>query len=418
MRAARKEEQKQKDRREAERWALEQENEAKRKKKRLESIPAAEPSVLKRLEPGAFLAPYSFDNTLPDVPVDPKLLALTFNKSKFVRYRYDSSVEQAHQYELHAEPDLGITIDLVDPQAYDPLPGAELAEEDAELLSAAALGKALGEQQNSSSVIKQMRKEVTWLRKTPLMGNNLYDAIHKHKKDQMETKHVVRESRALALAKEQGKGERSFQQQIEAVEKTFEDAAALNASSLQHPTDPNLQCVSLLPVLPDFNCWSNTYVQLQFDFDPALEHIMDTEPKFDSSRVTRAVVKGFSQKEASEAPGQYVAYLLPKSDAADEDDRNAEEEVELEWVREYAYEVKREAEGDSYFLVVGEHEVAYNEFSSKIAATRKAFRRIHARPTSVSLTRREADDVEQEEQNLRRQRLMIEGPRLLTHKPV
>lgn len=32
-------------------------------------------------------------------------------------------------------------------------------------------------------------------------------------------------------------------------------------------------------VLPDFNCWSNTYVQLQFDFDPALEHIMDTEPK-------------------------------------------------------------------------------------------------------------------------------------------
>lgn len=64
----------------------------------------------------------------------------------------------------------------------------------------------------------------------------------------METKHVVRESRALALAKEQGKGERSFQQQIEAVEKTFEDAAALNASSLQHPTDPNLQCVSLLPV--------------------------------------------------------------------------------------------------------------------------------------------------------------------------
>lgn len=67
------------------------------------------------------------------------------------------------------------------------------------------MGKALGEQQNSSTVIKQMRKEVfiprrsrppltarstrpptqvTWLRKTPLMGNNLYDAIHKHKKDQ------------------------------------------------------------------------------------------------------------------------------------------------------------------------------------------------------------------------------------------
>mmetsp|Transcript_11439 Transcript_11439/g.30298 ORF Transcript_11439/g.30298 Transcript_11439/m.30298 type:complete len:329 (-) Transcript_11439:408-1394(-) len=325
-----------------------------------------------------------------------------------------------HRYELLAEPDLGITIDLVDPQAYEKVAGVELAREDAELLSAAALGKAIGEASHSSTV-KQMRQEVTWLRKTPLLGNNLYDAIHKHKKEQVETKHVVKESRALALEKEQGIGGRSLQQQIDLVEQTFADAAALSAAELKHPNDPTLTCESLLPVMPDFNCWSNTYVQMQFDCDPALLHPTDTEPKFSAERVAHSVVKGFSQAGTAQAAAQqYVAYMLPKEGGDDEGDEGGasrpEGEVELEWVREYGYEVKREAEGDSYFLVVGANDVVYNEFSSRIQANRKTFRRIDARPTAVTLARREADDGEQEEQNNRRQRLMLEGPRLLTHR--
>lgn len=89
----------------------------------------------------------------------------------------------------------------------------------------------------------------------------------------------------------------------------------------------------------------------------------------------RAVVKGSSTAADAQTPAQqFVAYLLPKEEGADEADY-MENGGELEWVREYAYEVKREAEGDSYFLVMGSNEVAYNEFSSKIAATRKAFQR-------------------------------------------
>lgn len=45
--------------------------------------------------------------------------------------------------------------------------------------------------------------------------------------------------------------------------------------------------------------------------------------------------------------------------------------VELEWVREYAYDVKPGI--DSYFLGVGEQEASYNVFSSRITATRKTF---------------------------------------------
>ena len=46
--------------------------------------------------------------------------------------------------------------------------------------------------------------------------------------------------------------------------------------------------------MPDFNCWSNTYVQMQFDADPALELVTDTEPKIDPARVGQAFVMGFS----------------------------------------------------------------------------------------------------------------------------
>jgi len=393
-RKEREEEKKRKAQKEAERLA------ERAKVKRIEAIPASsDAGVMRKLEAGAglFLAPYAFDNTLPPVPVDPKLLSLTFNKDKFVRFRYDSSAEAGHSYELLAEPDLGITIDLVDPQAYEKVPGATLAREDAELLSASALGKAVGEAQASSSTVKQMRQEVTWLRKTPLMGNNLYDAIHKHKKEQVETKHVVKESRALALEKEQGIGGRSLAQQIEAIEKTFADAAELSTATLTHPTNPALTCVSLLPVLPDFNCWSNTYVQMQFDCDPALESVTDTEPKFGAERVAQSVVKGFSQAATAHAPAQpYLSYLLPEERKEEGEEGDAP------------------AEGDSYFLVLGADDVVYNEFASKIAATRKAFRRIDARPTAVTLARREADDDEQDQQSARRQRLMLGGPLLIS----
>ena len=68
------------------------------------------------------------------MPCDPKLLVHHFDKPGFVKYRYDSSLEAAHKFDLLSEPDLGIPIDLVDPAAYERVEGAKLAPEDAELL--------------------------------------------------------------------------------------------------------------------------------------------------------------------------------------------------------------------------------------------------------------------------------------------
>jgi RNA polymerase II-associated factor 1 len=63
-----------------------------------------------------------FSNTLPPIPFDPKLLTNPFDSMRFVRYR-TTSLETSHQHTLHAEPDLGIPIDLIDPSTYKATPG-------------------------------------------------------------------------------------------------------------------------------------------------------------------------------------------------------------------------------------------------------------------------------------------------------
>ena len=211
-----------------------------------------------RLQMGDFCVPYRWDNSLPPIPADPKLIDIPFDRESFARFRYDSVNEAHAKYELLPEPDLGITIDLVDPAAYDKVPGASLSTDDAQLLSQSAFAQAVGEKRSISEVAKGLRKDVTWLRKTPLMGNNLYDSVHKHQKTNNETQHVRKEVSALAQHG-LGEGIKSLAQQVEEIEQTFTDAANTSAASLKHPTDPTLTPVSVIPVLPDHDGWKNSY---------------------------------------------------------------------------------------------------------------------------------------------------------------
>ena len=124
---------------------------------------------------------------------------------------------------------------------------------------------------NAQQYKQQLRSEVTWLRKTPIMGNNLYDSIHKQQKQNAERQHVVAASRELATVPQ---GKPTLQEQVERIEAVFDEAAALDFrdghSSVKHPTKPELTPVSVRPVLPDFECWCNNYVLMHFDTDPAL----------------------------------------------------------------------------------------------------------------------------------------------------
>jgi len=78
---------------------------------------AASASGSKRSE---FICRTKFRNALPDVPYDAKCLELPFETERFVQYS-TTTLERQHRHQLYTELDLGIPIDLIDPNAYKPI---------------------------------------------------------------------------------------------------------------------------------------------------------------------------------------------------------------------------------------------------------------------------------------------------------
>jgi RNA polymerase II-associated factor 1 len=72
-------------------------------------------------------------NTLPDIPFDPKFVAYPFESTRFIQNN-PTSLERTYKYEVLAEHDLGVTIDLINSDAYSIDPEAMLDPTDEKLL--------------------------------------------------------------------------------------------------------------------------------------------------------------------------------------------------------------------------------------------------------------------------------------------
>ena len=59
-----------------------------------------------------------YNNTLPDIPFDPKFISYPFEPTRFIHYA-PTSLERNYKYELLTEHDLGVTVDLILPEAYE-----------------------------------------------------------------------------------------------------------------------------------------------------------------------------------------------------------------------------------------------------------------------------------------------------------
>ena len=509
-------------------------NEDDQRERSHESVPLATDAagMSRTLETGDFVCPYSFQGELTTLPADSKLVDILFDQSNFVKFRYVSKAEAQARYELLTEPDLGISIELVDPQvwghsracrfqhihgtllptslsrfvtavspfrvtlpchraitagpyaracriaecfcqAYEAPPSVRLAPKDELLLSSRALSRALGEQRSAAAAeARSMRSEVTWLRKTPLMGNNLYDAVHKYQKSPIERQHVHPQSQALARY---GDVLTSFGDIIAAIEQSFADVEELQLNAIEHPVGTDFEHVTpvdIIPVLPDDTCWENSYVQAVFGVDPGLETPTDIDAAYVQERVAHAIIKQFRSEQSqnfrahgpslavqlctgalrsicvghchwlsrasrsrlstaragaalratllSRCPAAVydawqaltavlvahryaVGYLLPPEGLTSEG-----APVELEWVRDYTFEVKPE-NSDSYFVTIDEEKALYNAFERRIALTRAYFMSSAQRPARVSLSRRELDAAEQGEHDTRRS-MLLAGP--------
>ncbi|KAG7272187.1 hypothetical protein CRUP_036901, partial [Coryphaenoides rupestris] len=192
-------------------------------------------------------------NSLPDIPFDPKFITYPFDQHRFVQYKA-TSLEKQHKHELLTEPDLGVTIDLINPDTYRIDPSILLDPADEKLLEEDMQAP------SSSKRSQQHAKVVPWMRKTEYISTefNRYGVSN----EKVEVKIGV-------SVKQQFTEEEIYKDrdsQISAIEKTFEDTQKPVA---QHYSKPRVTPVEVMPVFPDFKMWINPCAQVIFDSDPA-----------------------------------------------------------------------------------------------------------------------------------------------------
>lgn len=98
-------------------------------------------------------------NTLPDIPFDPKFIQYPFDATRFISYK-PTTLERNYKYEVLTEHDLGVTIDLIDKDAYTPQFGAEMDPADDKLLEEDIMTP------QDSVRSRHHARSVSWLRRT------------------------------------------------------------------------------------------------------------------------------------------------------------------------------------------------------------------------------------------------------------
>lgn len=293
-------------------------------------------------------------NTLPDIPFDPKFITYPFLSNRFVEYK-PTSLERNYKHDLLTEHDLGVTIDLINPDTYAVDPHAALHPEDERLLEEDSLTP------QDSKRSRHHNKAVPWLKKTEYISNEFNRYGNTSEKTETKVGYNVKKLfKEETLAMDRAS-------QIEAINKTFADA---QQPIEKHYSKPGVHAVETLPVFPDSQLWRYPFAQVMFDSDPA--------PVIQLEEMSQAMIRGV----VDESGEQFVAYFLPTEDTMRKRKRDAEEGVEYmdedeydyKMAREYNWNVKNKASKgyeENYFFVFRDGDVHYNELETRVRLSKR-----------------------------------------------
>uniref|UniRef100_A0A8C6Z724 RNA polymerase II-associated factor 1 homolog n=1 Tax=Nothoprocta perdicaria TaxID=30464 RepID=A0A8C6Z724_NOTPE len=271
-------------------------------------------------------------NLLPGVPVHPGIPV-------FVQYKA-TSLEKQHKHDLLTEPDLGVTIDLINPDTYRVDPGVLLDPADEKLL-----------EEEIQAPTSSKRWCPGCARPSTSRPSSTATGIGVSVKQQFTEEEIYKDRDS----------------QIAAIEKTFEDA---QKAITQHYSKPRVTPVEVMPVFPDFKMWINPCAQVIFDSDPAPK---DTSGPAALEMMSQAMIRGMMDEEGN----QFVAYFLPveetlrkrKRDQDDDVDYAPEDVYDYKIAREYNWNVKNKASKgyeENYFFIFREGDgVYYNELETR-----------------------------------------------------
>ncbi|XP_013867924.1 RNA polymerase II-associated factor 1 homolog [Austrofundulus limnaeus] len=340
-------------------------------------------------------------NSLPDIPFDPKFITYPFDQHRFVQYKA-TSLEKQHKHELLTEPDLGVTIDLINPDTYRIDPNVFLDPADEKLLEEDIQAP------SSSKRSQQHAKVVPWMRKTEYISTefNRYGVSN----EKVEVKIGV-------SVKQQFTEEEIYKDrdsQISAIEKTFEDA---QKTITQHYSKPRVTPVEILPVFPDFKMWINPCAQVIFDSDPAPK---DFSGPAGVEMMSQAMIRGMMDEEGN----QFVAYFLPNEETLRKRKRDSEEGVDYmaedlydyKIAREYNWNVKNKASKgyeENYFFIFRDGDgVYYNELETRVRLSKRRAKAGAQSTTNAVLVckHRDMNEKELEAQEARKAQLENHEP--------
>uniref|UniRef100_A0A6Q2X601 RNA polymerase II-associated factor 1 homolog n=1 Tax=Esox lucius TaxID=8010 RepID=A0A6Q2X601_ESOLU len=289
-------------------------------------------------------------NSLPDIPFDPKFITYPFDQHRFVQYKA-TSLEKQHKHELLTEPDLGVTIDLINPDTYRVDPSILLDPADEKLLEEDITAP------SSSKRSQQHAKVVPWMRKTEYISTefNRYGVSN----EKVEVKIGV-------SVKQQFTEEEIYKDrdsQIAAIEKTFEDA---QKPIVQHYSKPRVTPVEVMPVFPDFKMWINPCAQVIFDSDPAPKDMSGPQGV---EMMSQAMIRGMMDEEGN----QFVAYFLPNEETIRKRKRDVEEELDYMPDDLYDYKIARDkGYEENYFFIFRDGDgVYYNELETRVRLSKR-----------------------------------------------
>jgi len=302
-----------------------------------------------------------YTNTLPDIPFDAKFIAYPFEANRFIQYK-PTSLERNTKNELLTEADLGVTIDLINPETYDIDPNQELDPADEKLLEEDVTPAA------DQKRHKQHTTTVTWMRKTEYISTeyNRFTQSNEMAETKVGFNHQKRKKvQNVDLYKDRDS-------QIEAIEASFE---AAKKSITHHETNKRIKPVEILPFFPDFQFWHMPCAHVIFDTEP-------TQRGKTGSATLDQMSLGMIRGMEDESGDQFVAYFLPSDETLEKrnDEANGkqppeEEEYEYKLAREYNWNVKNKAiKGfeENYFFVFRENEgVFYNELQTRVRLNKR-----------------------------------------------
>lgn len=340
-------------------------------------------------------------NSLPDIPFDPKFITYPFDQNRFVQYKA-TSLEKQHKHDLLTEPDLGVTIDLINPDTY---------RIDANVLLDLADEKLLEEEiqaPSSSKRSQQHAKVVPWMRKTEYISTEFNRYGVSNEKPEVKIGVSVKQQ----FTEDDIYKDRDSQ--ISAIEKTFEDA---QKPITQHYSKPRVTPVEVMPAFPDFKMWINPCAQVIFDSDPAPKEASGSAAL---DMMSQAMIRGMMDEEGN----QFVAYFLPGDDTMrkrkrDQDeglDYMAEDIYDYKIAREYNWNVKNKASKgyeENYFFIFREGDgVYYNELETRVRLSKRRVKAGVQSGTNAVLVvkHRDMNEKELEAQEARRAQLENHEP--------